>query len=226
MSHNMPRRIVFTRHPQCIHNVDAQSAIKAGIANRDSALTDLGVLQRDITAEYLRREFPDIEVAWCSTYSRTSAIPVAAGFSRVLKSFLLDERDMGVWHRHTREEVLQMYPGEEDYLNEVGYYHYEAPGGESCLGVERRLNRFLSTQAFCASLSTVYISGHGIAGLCLRRILTGASLEDWHSWGRPKNASVTVFERSGSGYVCSSYNVAPWEGVIDQELLKRKSVEA
>jgi broad specificity phosphatase PhoE len=111
----MLKRIIYTRHPECLHNVDHEHALRSGVANRKSPLTTVGELQRDITAEYLRREFPSIDAVVCSTHTRTHAIPVAAGFESVLsENSLLDERNMGVWHTHLRADVLKMYPGEED----------------------------------------------------------------------------------------------------------------
>ena len=91
----MPRRIIYTRHPECLHNVDHEDALRKGIENRNSPLTVVGELQRDITAAYLRREFPVIDAVFCSTYARTRAIPLAAGFESMLReSAFLDERNM------------------------------------------------------------------------------------------------------------------------------------
>ena len=223
----LPRQIIVTRHPECLHNVDHENALRAGILNRDSPLTQAGELQRDITADYLRGTFPDIDAAFCSTFSRTHAIPIAAGLKRVLtETPLLDERNMGVWHTTLREDVIAQYPGEEERLKAVGYYAYQAPGGESCLGVEERLTELLNSGMLGDANTIAYLSGHGISGLCLRRLLTGASLEDWRSWKTPRNASVSVFDRDGNNYVCTMYDYVPWEGKIDLALLKRKSTAA
>jgi len=224
---HLPKRIVYTRHPECLHNVDHQNALREGIENRNSPLTPVGELQRDITASYLQREFPDIAVALCSTFSRTHAIPHAAGYQSILRETpLLDERSMGVWHTTLREDVLARYPGEEDRIKEVGYYAYQAPEGESCASVEHRLTELLNSEMLGDLNTVAYISGHGISGLCLRRLLTGASLEDWHSWKTPRNASVSVFDRDGDGYLCTMYDSVPWEGMIDPSLLKRKNTTA
>lgn len=228
MFHSAPRRLVYTRHPRCRHNVEHEKALLEGIPNKESPLVEVGELQCTITADYLKREFPSITGVFCSTFSRTRAIPVAAGFEPVMiQTSLLDERNMGVWHTHIREKVLKMHPGEEQRLEEVGYYAYQAPLGESCADVEARLATLLNSGMLGGAEETTYLSGHGIAGLCLRRILTGATVEEWHSWDRMKNASVTVFEREANGmYACTMYNHVPWEGLIDPELLQRKSVEA
>lgn len=223
----LPERIIYTRHPQCLHNVEHQNALQQGIANRDSPLTYAGELQSEITAKYISKEFPEIDSVFCSTYSRTRAIPNSSGYaSSLIQDPLLDERNMGIWHNYLREDVLKMYPSEEERLRSVGYYAYSAPEGESCSDVEHRLIKFLTSDILNSSDSTVYISGHGISGLCLRRLLTGASLDDWHEWTRLKNASVTVYERRNKFYTCSMYNFVPWEGLIDQTLLTRKSTEA
>lgn len=227
MLDRLPKRIIYTRHPECLHNVDHQGALRSGVKNRESPLTQAGELQRDITAAYLRREFPGIDAAFCSTFSRTHTIPLAAGLADLLtETPLLDERNMGVWHTTLREDVIAQYPGEEERLKAVGYYAYQAPGGESCVGVEDRLTELFNSCVLGAPDTTVYISGHGISGLCLRRLLTGASLEDWHSWETPRNASISVFDRSGDVYVCSVYNLVPWDGLIDPSLLRKKSTTA
>ncbi len=226
MLDQLPRRIVYTRHPECLHNVDHQGALRSGIPNRESPLTHVGELQRDITAKYLRIKFPDITAAFCSTFSRTLAIPLAAGFGSVLATPLLDERNMGVWHTTLREDVIARYPGEEERIKAVGYYAYKAPEGESCVDVENRLTKLLRSGILGDPNTTAYISGHGISGLCLRRLLTRSSLEDWHVWKTPKNASVSVFDRDGDVYVCTSYSWVPWERLIDPSLLRRKSIAA
>ena len=227
MQYRLPKRIIYTRHPQCRHNVEHENAIRAGIPNRDSPLTKVGELQRDITAVYLHRKFPSISSAFCSTYVRTHAIPIAAGFEGILtETPLLDERNMGIWHTHVRADVLAMHPGEEERLKAEGYYAYEAPSGESCVKVEHRLNELLHSGMLGGEDDVVYLSAHGISGLCLRRILTGASIEEWSSWDRMKNASVSVFDRVERGYECTTYNHVPWEGLIDPTLLTKKSIEA
>lgn len=227
MLRHLPKRIIFTRHPECLHNVDHEAALRSGIPNRESPLTRGGELQRDITAAYLREEFADITTAFCSTFSRTRAIPVAAGFESVLtETSFLDERNMGVWHTTPRADVIAQHPGEEERLKDVGYYAYQAPEGESCVGVEARLTELFDSGILGSADSTIYISGHGISGLCLRRLLTASTLEDWHSWKTPRNASVSVFDRDGGVYVCSTYDFIPWEGKIDPSLLRRRGVVA
>ena len=228
MPKKRPRCIIYTRHPECEHNIDSDGALRRGIENRISPLTAVGVLQSEITAKYLRERSAEvIEAAFCSSYLRTHAIPILARMAGMLTiTSLLDERNMGVWHKHPRAKVLEMYPGEEDRLKEIGYYSYRAPDGESCADVESRLGAFLESEEFSAAGDTVYISGHGISGLSLRRLLTGASVEELHTWDRLKNGSVSEFVLVGDTYECVMYNHAPWEGNIDPELLKRKSVEA
>ncbi len=222
----LPQLVVYTRHPQCFHNVNPQEAILQGIENRKSPLTYLGEMQRDSTAAYLRRKYGCFDRVFCSTYERTHTIPLAAGLTDVLvETHLLDERNMGVWHKWVRSKVLEIYPEEEIRHKEAGYYAYAPPEGESCVGVEERISRFLSSDMFQNAGEKVYISGHGIAGLCLRRVAAGGTVEDWHSWQRLKNASVSVFERKGEAYECVLYNHAPWEGIIDPSLLV-KGVEA
>ncbi len=222
-----PRRIVFTRHPECLHNVSNDAALHRGISNRMSPLTTLGELQRDITAKYLCDEFGAFDAVYTSTYERTKTIPAAAGFGAyAIATPELDERNMGVWHLYPRAKVLELHPNEEGRLNSVGYYAYQAPGGETCMNVERRIRQLMASDRMRQGLDTVYFSAHGISGLCLRRVLTEASLEAWHAWDRLKNGAVCVYEQEGNAYVCTLYNHIPWEGKIDPKLLGHESREA
>jgi broad specificity phosphatase PhoE len=211
---HLPQKIVYVRHPQCLHNVAHEEAMEQGIANKYSPLTAAGEQQCDITAQYLREHLPWFDAVFTSTFTRTQTIPARAKFAMTTNS-LLDERSMGVWHTHTKTAVLERYPDEEKRLKEVGYYHYKAPEGESCVDVEERILTFLQHKPRFKGLDTVLISGHGITGLCLRRILFGDSVEDWQSYERLKNASVTVYERKGDGFNIALYNHAPWEGLIE-----------
>lgn len=222
MFEHAPEIIVYARHPECLHNVAHQHAVRKRIVNRASPLTPKGEKQRDSTAEYLRTRFPEVERVFASTYERTHAIPLATWADMPL--FIdpaLDERNMGIWHVMPREEVLRAYPDAEDELKANGYYHYKPPYGESCEEVEARLRHFLQTSRAIRGVRTVFFSGHGINGLCLRRVLCGGSVDDWYRWQREehlKNASVTVFEKSSGGYRITLYNHLPWEGLVDETL--------
>jgi broad specificity phosphatase PhoE len=222
----LPHQIVHTRHPQCEHNFDHEDALARGIVNKHSPLTELGQLQRDYTAEYIVQNFPKFDAVFCSTYVRTRAIPERAQLAeRLIEDARLDERNMGVWHRHSCAEVLRQYPGEEERLKDATYYYYHAPDGESCVHVEERLTDFLSDENKLHGCGSIYISGHGTAGRCLRKILTGATVEEWHDYEPLKNAAVNIFEKQGDRYVCTLWNHAPWEGHIDPAHLERRGGE-
>ena len=216
MYEHLPSHIVYVRHPQCLHNIAHDDALRNGIENRRSPLTQLGIQQRDITSEYLKVHFDKFDAVFASTYERTHEIPIAAGLDDSLVIHpLLDERSMGIWHRVPRAKVLSSFPEEEKKLKEMGYYHYSAPEGESCLDVGSRQAQFLSNRRLFLGLKTMLISGHGIAGLCFRQTLLRATVEEWHKWDRLKNASVTVYEKHGKSFKCVLYNHVPWEGLLD-----------
>lgn len=215
----LPKTIVFTRHPQCEHNISNDDALRAGYSNKESPLTELGELQRDITAAYLVKEFGVFDAVYASTFLRTWEIPLTAGYGRQLRKHpSLDERAMGIWHEHTYNDVLLMYPDEKERLETTRYYDYCATGGgESCSTVLRRLSMFLRDEDH-ATRENLYISGHGVTGLLLRQLLTRASIYEWEDWWadhRMENASVTIYERTGSAYTCAMYNYVPWKGKID-----------
>lgn len=217
-----PERIIFTRHPQCLHNVAHQKALEQKIPHKESPLTEIGEAQRDITAGYLKDNFPDIESVFCSTFLRTTKIPEAMGMDYVANKGL-DERNLGIWYDNSTSAVIKKYPDEIQRQKDAGYYHYEPTQGESCIAVDLRVINFVLDILFkCRGV--VYVSGHGVSGLCLRRRLTDSSVTDWYKWyndrnQRFKNASVTVYDRSRDGYKISLLNYIPWEGEIDPALL-------
>jgi broad specificity phosphatase PhoE len=209
---HLPDTIVAVRHPQCLHNVDYDGAIKT-IANRDSPLTALGEQQKVITAEYLREEFGHFDRVFSSGYLRTHAIPASAEYPFVVEE-LLNERDQGLMHKLGPKEFFSTYPAEQAKLNK-SYYHYQAPAGETCPDVEMRLLAFFSHESRFRGLNLALISGHGITGRCARKVLTNASEEDWHAYGGLANGSVTVYQKTGDWFECTLYNHIPWRGLLD-----------
>lgn len=213
---HLPQKIVYLRHPQCLHNIDPQGAIEQGIENKYSPLTLVGEAQRDITAAYLREQFAPFDAVFSSTFTRTHTIPEAAGFQATPHS-LLDERSMGIWHRLPKKEVEVLHPEIVGRLKKIGYYHFQPLEGESCIHVEARLCQFLQDESHFKGFKTMLISGHGTAGLCFRKVLLDGTVKDWHSWDRLRNASVTVYEKIDGEFVCTLYNHVPWEGLVEAE---------
>jgi len=229
----LPRVIVSLRHPQCLHNVESQTAIRNGIANRESPLTEVGKLQCGITAEYLTREFGAFDAVHCSEYRRTHTIPIAMRLGIPFQVHPhLNERDMGIWHSMLRSEIEQKHPDEWEKLRSRSTHYYDLSPleGESCANVELRLIEHLSNSVLYEGIDTVLFSGHGMSGLCLRKLLIGESADTWRRWYDAKerfaNASVTIYERRGAFYECTLYNHVPWEGKIDPALLVRLEKEA
>lgn len=214
---HLPDRIVYTRHPQCLHNIDNDAALRQGIQNRLSPLTPRGEQQRDITAAYLRETFRSFDAVFTSTYTRTHTIPIAMGVGQsAIPESLLDERSMGIWHAMPRSVVEAKYPAEVGKLAATNYYDFKALDGESCPDVEVRQEKFLSDQKRFLGCESILISGHGIAGLCLRKVLLGSTVDDWHSWQRLRNASVTVYERVNGTFRCTLENFVPWKGILPE----------
>ncbi len=224
--------MVKIRHPVSLHNVMSQTALKMGIPNKESPLTEAGEQQRDITAQYLKDQFK-FDAVYASEYSRTHAIPLAMGegFEPQIYSHL-NERDMGIWHTMPNSAIEEQYPEEVEKKKSTNYYDLHPLNGESCPMVEHRQIEWLSNESIHQGTDCVLISGHGISGLCLRRLLTGESVKAWHWWRkkatrqRLRYASVTVYERHGAVYKCILYNHIPWKGLIDPKLLVRIEKEA
>lgn len=219
MFKHLPPKIVYVRHPECLHNVNRLQAIEHSIPNRESPLTERGIRQCEYTAQYLKEQESAFDAVFCSEYARTHAIPRSAGFSYTVAP-QLNERDMGVWHYMPEPMIESLYPGERERLNQIGYYAYSAPEGESCGDVDARLIAFLEESERFLGIERMLISGHGVSGLCLRRLLTGETLDMWHHWhddkehGRMRNASVSIFEKKPGErfYQCTLFGYCPWEG--------------
>lgn len=215
MYEDLPDLIVYLRHPQCMHNVNSDKALRQGIENKHSPLTSLGEAQRDITSKFLCDEFGSFDAVFASEYVRTHTLPEASGFGdQMVIDPLLNERSMGIWHRLPSLDVRKLFPGEEKKLTTVGYYYYLPPEGESCVDVEQRQQSFLAKSHMFTGVDKLLVSGHGTAGRCFRKILLGSDLEDWHKWNRLDNASVTIYEKQGERFVCSMYNYVPWAGLL------------
>lgn len=212
MFSHIPDRIVYLRHPQSLHNIAYDEAIKT-IANRDSPLTSLGEKQMKITAEYLLQRFGKFDRVFASQYLRAQTIPSFADFDFIVDE-LLNERNQGLMHEMGPKAFFEKFPDELVKIKE-SYYHYRAPGGETCEDVERRQLDFLLQSGVFAGCDSVLLSGHGISGKCFRKILTKASIADWHSWSNLFNASVSVYERRGIDFVCTEYNHIPWAGQLE-----------
>ena len=222
MFSHLPSCIVYVRHPQCIHNLGFaayDAALASGISNKNSPLTASGEIQKQLTAEYLSQTFGDFDATFASDFLRAQSIPLALG-----KTFIVDARVGERWHGQLHEQgssFFEQFPDEKEAYTK-DYYHYRAPGGESCLEVEIRLEAFLSDAQLFEGRQTILISGHGISGLCLRKLLMHASLEDWQRWhgskeDRLKNASVTVYQRHDDYYDITLHNHVPWLGEVEVE---------
>jgi broad specificity phosphatase PhoE len=220
----LPRTIIYLRHPQCLHNVQNDQALRDGIPNIQSPLTEVGQKQRVLTTEYVQEKFPHIDVVFSSKYWRTRAFPLSLGFQEsFIPHEMLNERHMGIWHYVPHEVVLKHFPKEDEKLKEAGYFKYKAPrGGESGKDVEKRQHHFLSDLQGI-SVRSVLISGHGTSGVLFRKVLQGCSSRALEQWGQLKNASVSVYERVGNEYECTLWNEVPWEGKIEDV---QKGVEA
>lgn len=223
MFSHLPPLIAYVRHPQCKHNLGIDEytrLVQSGITNKASPLTDRGAMQTVHTAEYLKRVFGKFDLTFASDFARTHAIPKEIG-----SDFVIDPRLGERWHGQLHERgnpFFEEFPEERDRWN-TDYYNYKAPDGESCPEVEARISDFLSDKNLFADARLMLISSHGISGLCFRKVLLEASVEDWHAWHQSRadrlgNASVTVYKRLPDGkYEIILYNHLPWKDYLDEE---------
>jgi broad specificity phosphatase PhoE len=230
---HLPDTIVYVRHPECRHNLgfaEYTKAVEEGVHNKVSPVTARGKEQAVYTAEYLRRVFGRFDLVFASDFTRTHAIPVALGVD-----FIIDPRMGERWQGELHEwgsRFFAEFP-EERRQYEEEYYTYRAgttlgsPTGENCPDVERRVAEFLLDKSLFGNARSMLISSHGITGLCFRKVLLQASVDDWHKWygsreDRLRNASVTVYKKNGDGFELAMHNHVPWDGFVSD----RQTIEA
>ena len=195
-----------------------------------SPLTERGVAQAEYTAEYLKRVFGRFDLTFASDFIRTHAIPAELGLDYTIDT-RIGERWQGQLHERGSPFFVD-FPAEERCYRE-DYYNYRAgmtigrPEGENCPDVEARVLDFLLDRELFADAKTMFLSSHGITGLCLRKVLLQASVDDWHQWHGDKsqrlaNASVTVYQKTKNGFETPVYNYIPWL----EQLGRRETVEA
>lgn len=225
MFSHLPDTIVYVRHPECRHNLgfaEYDKAIKEGVTNHNSPITERGKKQTEITSEYLKRVFGKMfDLGVASDFTRTHAIPTELGLD-----FIVDSRIGERWHGELHERGSDYFKDspEERQKFYTDYYNYRARGGENCPDVEDRILNFLFDEKQFISAKLMLTSGHGISGLCFRKVLLQASLDDWWHWyndERLDNASVSVFKKSGDNFELIMWNYVPWEGLVpDRETME------
>lgn len=226
------RKILFIRHAQSVGNTMNQDERAAcEIPNHAYSLTDSGKRQAVLTGQYLRRYTLDLfksdkpQLYFQSTFLRAQMtmriILGEMGFSpTVITDSRLDEKWDGIFHELSKTDIEKYYPEQVRLRKRSGYYHYRAPGGESCPDAEVRIKSFLYDQN--VDRKNILVVGHGRWAILLHKILFNLTIEEFLKLkeeglenGGSENCSVIEYVQM-SGYW--SYRcVVPWKDHLCEE---------
>lgn len=216
------KKLFFVRHAQSIGNIMSHDErAQSETPNHAYPLTPLGRKQAEITGQYLKN-LPDahFDAFFHSTFARTKEtleiLSQTIGRRIVpICDSRLDEKCDGIFHELSKAELQIRYPEQIRLRKRAGYYHFRAPGGESCPDVELRIKSFLDE--YLASNSTqALVVGHGrwilLAQKIIQRLSVGQFLE-LKEREACENASITTFSLSiDSGMLLEA--MTPWKGKL------------
>lgn len=151
-----PKRLVIVRHGQSEQNValDAMELTKSQLEllvdslrqtrDADIALTPIGMWQAEKTGKYLADTEP-FDICLVSPYKRTlqTAGQIVAQFPYAVRTFKDDrlrEKEFGMLHGLTKEEIRTLHPREHFARQRDGKYWYSLPGGENYPAVGMRVH--------------------------------------------------------------------------------------
>lgn len=226
-----PRRIIFVRHAQSVGNTMTQDTRAAyEVANHAYPLTQIGQQQATLTGQYLNGYILDPlksekpELYFQSTFLRTQmtmgAILREMNHSPVvLTDSRLDEKWDGIFHELSKADIEKYYPEQNRLRKRAGYYHYRAPGGESCPDAEIRIKSFLSDPQVDGK--HILIVGHGRWAILMHKVLFSLTVEEFLRLkeaglenGGTENCSVIEYSGNPLSYRC----VVPWKGKISEQI--------
>jgi broad specificity phosphatase PhoE len=138
----------------------------------------------------------------------------------------LDEKWDGIFHELSKKEVGERYADQVRLRKRSGYYHYRAPGGESCPDVELRIRSFVESELLlhrdaldrsCGGADGYdLIVCHGRWGQICQKYLMGLSVEEFLHLKEKSdnpNCSITIYNAAGKTLIDC---VNPWEGILSK----------
>lgn len=216
------KTLFFVRHAQSIGNVmNHDERAQSETPNHAYPLTPLGRKQAEITGKYLK-SLTDVhlDAFFHSTFARTKetldiVLQIIGRDIVPICDSRLDEKWDGIFHELSKAELQIRYSEQIRLRKRTGYYHFRAPGGESCPDVELRIKSFLNE--YLASDSTqALVVGHGrwilLAQKIIQRLSVGQFLE-LKEHEACENASITTFSLLGDSESIVE-TVTPWKGKL------------
>jgi 2,3-bisphosphoglycerate-dependent phosphoglycerate mutase len=235
---NFQNDVIFVRHAESIGNTISQDERAAlDIPNHKYQLTPKGRVQARLAGEYLKmfieqqRKYRVIR-SFQSTFVRTqetlAVILDQLGVDITpITDPRLDEKWDGIFHELSKKEVGEKYPEQVRLRKRSGYYHYRAPGGESCPDVELRIRSFVQNELLLRQGTPALPNGeadgcdlivcHGRWSQVFQKYLRGLSVEEFlhiKEKSDNPNCSITIYNSAGKTLINC---VNPWEGVLAKD---------
>lgn len=183
-----PQNIVLVRHGESEYNAE-RALVRNGkrkrysekaknTRNADIELTKNGIEQARATGKFLKNQYKNFDVVFVSPFRRAQqtaeCILEAWGGKkpRIVIEDRVREKEFGVFHAITREEIKKKYP-DWHFLREVeGKYYFRPPGGENYPDIALRLHSFIGTLARDWRKQNVLIAAHSSILLAFHKLMT------------------------------------------------------
>ena len=208
--------LIVVRHGQSISNIRGTFT-----GHLDSPLSELGLLQAERTAEYLRNR--QIDAIYSSDLCRAmqTAAPIAKDHGlEILPDVRLREICGGDWEGRTGEEIARIYP--ENYETwKTDVYRATPDGGESVCEVAARVNEFLGEILEKHEGQSVAIFSHALAVRTLACSWFGLSLPQIKEvpWSANASVSIVQYEKDGTSKL-ALYGYSEHQGDLKTVLSK------
>lgn len=181
--------IYIVRHGQSMGN------LKGGFAGHtDYPLSDLGLRQARMTADFLKNEHIETVISSTLTRAKQTAEPIAADRGlEVISDERFMEMNFGDWEGMAIQEVEEKYDGAFTVWK-TEMYKTVCPGGESTVDCYMRAVDALKKTAKEHEGHDICIVSHGAIIKCLLCFLHGMPIEKLQDVIWADNASVTKLE--------------------------------
>jgi broad specificity phosphatase PhoE len=187
-------RVYIVRHGETDYNATGrwQGAL-------DISLNELGRQQAAHLAQYLQAQSETIDCVYTSdlTRARQTAEIIAQAYGlEALHDVRLRETRVGIFEGLTNSEIDEQYPqARQQWTEDMDYC---VPQGESRNQVQRRMLEAWQEWTEHLPLRHVMIVSHGVA---IRLLLQAIAPHYDHTTYRLHNTSLTVLQRTASGWV-------------------------
>src|SRR3989344_6277357 len=175
-----PKLLVFVRHAESEGNVrSTEERALFSVSQHLYNLTNQGRQQALITGKYLHERFGDFDAYYHSYYIRSKqTLEIMYPEAQLREDERLAERQGGIWHTMTNDQIQARFPEEFARKEREGLYHYRPFGGENWPDVELRIHGFLETLSHDHENKRVLCVVHDHWFIILGRLLHRFSISD------------------------------------------------